>query len=210
MRRAVPLLLIAALTAGCADIGAQEPAGTGATPRGAAGSANPSGGPAASASTAADGAFAAYTAGARAITYDPTVVPPGAVATVTVTPAGDTVAVELSVSGMLPGRTYGAHLHTDACGATAADAGPHYQHRADPAAAASPPSVDPRYANPTNEVWLDFTTDTKGAAAALAKQRPFTAAAPPRSLVIHADRTATGPGKAGMAGPRVACLTLTA
>jgi hypothetical protein len=45
------------------------------------------------------------------------------------------------------------------CGAAASAAGPHYQHKRDPQASATAPSVDASYANPQNEVWLDLTTD---------------------------------------------------
>ena len=41
-----------------------------------------------------------------------------------------------------------------------AAAGSHYQHQADP----KQPSVNPDYANPRNEIWLDFTTDATGSA----------------------------------------------
>jgi Cu-Zn family superoxide dismutase len=76
-------------------------------------------------------------------------------------------------------------------------------------AAASPPSADPAYANPRNEVWLDFTADTRGAATVTASQDwAFDEAEPPRSLIVHAEHTRTVAGKAGTAGPRVACLTL--
>jgi hypothetical protein len=45
------------------------------------------------------------------------------------------------------------------CGAVASAAGPHYQHKRDPQASATAPSVDASYGNPQNEVWLDVTTD---------------------------------------------------
>jgi Cu-Zn family superoxide dismutase len=109
----------------------------------------------------------------------------------------------------VPRRAYGAHLHTRPCTATPADAGPHYQHSPDPKAAASPPSVDPAYANPRNEIWLDFTADAAGAATVTARQDwTFDEVEPPRSMIVHAERTRTAAGQAGMAGPRVACLTL--
>lgn len=229
MRRTAPaLLLVAALATGCADTdGAAGSGDASPPPSGMPADAESSSGPTASGSTGTDGGdsgdvqsspaasreangtFAAYSDKATAVSYDPAVVPLGAAVTLTITPAGGGVAVRLSVRGLLARRAYGAHLHTSVCGATPAEAGPHYQHRPDPAAVASPPSVDPRYANPTNEVWVDFTTDGKGAGTAAATQQwPFDGINPPRSLVLHADRTATSAGKAGTAGPRVACLTL--
>ena len=124
-------------------------------------------------------------------------------------PAADSTAVQLTVSGLQPSRGYGAHLHVNPCGATGEAAGPHYQQQTDPAASVSPPSVDPSYANPRNEVWLDFTTDAGGNATATATQ-PWVFDPPraPRSLVIHAQTTKTAPGEAGSAGARAGCLTL--
>ena len=141
-----------------------------------------------------------------AITYEPRIVPAGAAAHVTVTPVATGMQVRLAVTGMLPRRTYGAHLHTMPCVAGApASAGPHYQHSADP----SKPSVDPSFANPANEVWLDFTADRLGAATATAVLTwAFDELKPPRSLVVHTARTRTEEGFAGTAGERVACLTL--
>jgi len=146
-------------------------------------------------------------AGTEAITYDPAVVPPGATVTVVTAhkPAG--VSVRLSAAGLIPRRAYGAHLHTEPCAALAAAAGPHYQHRRDPVL----PSVDPAFANPGNEVWLDFTADVGGAASARSVQAwSFDERDPPRSLILHAQVTRTGTGVAGTAGARVACLTLAA
>jgi Cu-Zn family superoxide dismutase len=156
---------------------------------------------------AANGTFAAYAPGVTAVTYDPALVPVGATASVTVAPASSGTKVDLTVNGLQPNRGYGAHLHTNPCGQTGAAAGPHYQHQKDPAASASQPSVDPSYANPRNEVWLDFTTDAGGKASATAAE-PWAFATPPRSLVIHAMTTRTAPGEAGTAGARAACLTL--
>jgi Cu-Zn family superoxide dismutase len=153
------------------------------------------------------GTFSPYTAGATAVTYNPKLVPAGAWAHIAIAGVVDTTTVTLTVNGLLPNRSYGAHLHTMACGAEASMAGPHYQYRHDPAASASPPSVDPMYANPQNEVWLDFTTDSQGSGVSKSTQ-PWLFSMPPQSLVIHAEKTRTTRGKAGMAGARLACLTL--
>lgn len=151
--------------------------------------------------------FLPYTPGAAAITYDPAVVPPGATVELDSRASAGRMWVQLAVNGMIPRRTYGAHLHTAPCTGLPAAAGPHYQHEADP----STPSVDPAYANARNEVWLDFTADTQGAATAMATEGwTFDRAHRPRSLVVHAERTRTGKGVAGTAGARVACLTLPA
>jgi Cu-Zn family superoxide dismutase len=159
--------------------------------------------------TNAAGTFTVYSPGVTAITYDDKLVPPSATANLTMEGRADTTQVMLAVSGLPPRHGYGAHLHVNPCGPTGADAGPHYQHHVDPAAGPSRPSVDPSYANPGNEVWLDFTTDAAGTATVTATQ-PWTldAADAPRSLVIHAQPTARAAGRAGEAGARVGCLTL--
>ena len=145
-----------------------------------------------------------------AVTYDPSVVPPGATAQLEIGARGAGLAVTLQVAGMVPRRSYGAHLHTSPCTAIPAQAGPHYQHEPDPKATPSEPSTDPAFANPANEVWLDFTADASGAASTTAVEDwAFDEDHPPGSLIVHSDVTRTGAGVAGMAGPRVACLTLT-
>ncbi|WBB60956.1 superoxide dismutase family protein [Streptomyces sp. WMMC500] len=138
------------------------------------------------------------------LTYDPTLVPAGAGITVVEVARDGRTSVRMGLSGLLPNRTYGAHVHTKPCGPDPAAAGPHYQNEADPVQ----PSVDPAYANPENEVWLDFTTDRLGNAYTSARQdwrfRPGEA----RSVVVHEHATMTHPGGAGMAGARLACLSV--
>ena len=155
--------------------------------------------------TVASGTFLPYRPGSTAITYDPAVVPPGATASVAIAQNTQTMEVRLQAAGLIPRRVYGAHLHTEPCTATPDDAGPHYQHQADP----SKPSVDASYANPMNEVWLDFTVDGYGEASSSALLKwAFPAGQSARSLILHAQPTKTADGVAGTAGPRVACLTL--
>jgi Cu-Zn family superoxide dismutase len=141
----------------------------------------------------------------KGVTYDPRRVPVGARLAVRSRAVGGQSEVELVVTGLLPGTKYGSHVHTKPCGAKPADSGPHYQHEKDPVS----PSVDPRYANVKNEVWLDFTTDANGAARASAtvgwEFRPGEA----NAIVVHATHTRTDNGKAGTAGDRLACLTAT-
>ena len=157
--------------------------------------------------TTATGTFLLYRPGSTAITYDPAVVPPGASATLTITRTGYGTQIRLLATGLIPHRMYGAHLHTSPCAADPDAAGPHYQNHKDPVS----PSVNPVYANPENEVWLDFTADAAGAATSASTHGwDFDAQSPPRALVLHADHTKTGPGEAGKAGARVACLTLPA
>jgi Cu-Zn family superoxide dismutase len=151
------------------------------------------------------GTFLPFPQSTRAVTYDPKVVPPGATVQLTVARTATGTTVRLTAGGLVPRRAYGAHLHTRPCTAVPDQAGPHYQHSADP----KTPSVDPAYANPRNEVWLDLTADATGAATVTARQDwTFDEVEPPRSLILHAEHTRTAAGKAGTAGPRVACLTL--
>lgn len=126
------------------------------------------------------------------VVYDRALAPDGAQASATVdSTAGGTLS-SLNVEGFLPGRVYGAHLHTNACGAKPDDAGPHFQH-------------DHGQVSKDSEVWLDVKTDAEGAGRASA--RHGWALAPghaPRSLVVHAEPTKAD----GTAGARVACLSL--
>src|SRR5690606_23761090 len=102
----------------------------------------------------ASAAYAPADSGEQALTYDEELVPVGARGTVLSAPGllGGTTTV-LKVAGLQPNREYGAHVHNNACGPTGKDAGPHYQNVVDPVQ----PSTDPDYANPDNEIWLDFT-----------------------------------------------------
>ncbi|WP_433829609.1 superoxide dismutase family protein [Actinoplanes sp. CA-015351] len=175
---------------------------------GSAVSAVPDGAPGLEPGPVSSGTFRQWREGATAVTYDAVAVPVGATAEVSVSAKKGGVVVKATVSGLVPGRKYGAHLHNNPCTADPAEAGPHYQHRVDPAAGPGKPSVDPAYANPANEVWLDLTTDSEGAAVATSVQQwRFDAARPPWSFVLHAEGTHTGHGEAGTAGARLACLT---
>ena len=138
-----------------------------------------------------------------AVTYD-AAVPAGARVTVAQRLTEKGTAVELWVDGVESERSFGAHVHTKPCGADPDDSGPHYQHKVDPVQ----PSVDPRYANPRNEVWLDFDSDAKGAGHAKSQQKWNFRAGQARSVVIHEHSTHTEEGHAGQAGARLACLTV--
>src|SRR4051812_6962225 len=67
--------------------------------------------------TVAEGTFAPYSPSATAVTYDPKMVPSGASARLMIAYVADATTVTLDVRGLLPDRTYGAHLHTQPCGA---------------------------------------------------------------------------------------------
>lgn len=142
--------------------------------------------------------------GNEAVTYDPTAAPPGARLSVLAVETGDRTTVLLVASGLNPNRTYGSHAHVNACGVTGEAAGSHFQHEVDPVQ----PSVDPAFANPDNEIWLDFTTDATGAGSASTTVPFGFDDRAPASVVLHEKGTATGEGEAGKAGSRLACLTV--
>ncbi|MFC4865004.1 MULTISPECIES: superoxide dismutase family protein [Streptomonospora] len=151
-----------------------------------------------------NGEFKTYSPGATAVTYDKQAVPTGSTASVSVTHDAAETDFTLAVSGLKPEETYGAHLHTQACGEKPADAGPHYQDEPAP----SKNSHDPEYVNDDNEVWLDFTTDGDGAASTDADVDWQPRKGEANSIVIHSEHTETAPGKAGKAGTRLACVNV--
>jgi superoxide dismutase, Cu-Zn family len=139
------------------------------------------------------------------VSYSPAV-PQGATARVQAVynAAGDSV-ITLHVWGLMPNTEYGAHAHQNPCGLTGAAAGPHFQRSVDPVQ----PSVNAAYANPSNEIWLDFTTDEDGNASAQSVQRwQFEPGRRAHSVIIHQEHTSTGPANPGTAGPRLGCLTV--
>ncbi|MEU6661291.1 superoxide dismutase family protein [Streptomyces sp. NPDC046821] len=131
-----------------------------------------------------------------AVTYDMGVVPAGARIEVTQRGGYGRMEVSVHVDGLAHGRAYRAWVSRGECGGGPGANPGHYQHRQDPVQ----PSVDPAYANPENEVRLDFTTDASGAGAATARHawefRPGEA----RSVVLD-----SAPGGVGA---RVACFTV--
>jgi superoxide dismutase, Cu-Zn family len=140
-----------------------------------------------------------------AVTYDTELVPVGARGAVQSRSGDGTTTVMLAVRGLEPTRWYGAHVHSEPCGERPEDAGPHFQFSVDPVQ----PSVDPTYANPQNEIWLDLTTDESGAGSAESTVAwTFPDDRRPGSVVVHAMQTATAPGEAGTAGDRAACITV--
>ena len=157
----------------------------------------------------AEGVLAPLDRATTAFTYNPALAPEGAQIEVDSETRGASTEIRLDVDGLLPNRGYAAHAHVNACGPTGDAAGPHFQNLADPAAGPGKPSVDPAYANPQNEVWLDLRTDGNGdGESRVTVPFAFTDRAP-ASVVIHeAEATATAPGQAGTAGARLACLTV--
>ncbi|KOX11208.1 superoxide dismutase family protein [Nocardiopsis sp. NRRL B-16309] len=152
--------------------------------------------------------FMEWSEGAGAVTYDETAVPVGATADVQVREGDGRTSVQFTGTGLEGDREFGAHVHTRPCGEEPSDAGPHYQNEADPAATEDEPSSDPAYANPENELWLDFTTDADGNAVSTATVDWTFREGEARSLVLHEQHTSTEHGEAGTAGDRVACVTV--
>ncbi|WP_327395348.1 superoxide dismutase family protein [Streptomyces phaeochromogenes] len=127
-----------------------------------------------------------------AVTYDTRLVPAGSWIEVGQRSAerGATM-VKLRVTGLKAGHEYGAHVHRKPCGADPAAAGGHYQHR---------PSTDPADVNPDNEVWLDFTADSRGAGGASARHNWNFRFGEAASVVLH-----SAPGSSGA---RLACFSV--
>lgn len=107
---------------------------------------------------------------------------------------GDSTRVRLMVTGLEPGRTFGAHVHTKPCADDPLASGGHYQH-----------STDPSVPLAEREVWLDVTADADGHAST-STTVPWTfAPGTAGSVVIHA--LPTNP-TTGAAGARLACTTV--
>ncbi|MFI8279672.1 superoxide dismutase family protein [Streptomyces sp. NPDC085929] len=140
----------------------------------------------------------------QAVTFDGKAVPAGSKVTVTERVDGDGTRVELRLHGVAASRTFGAHVHRKPCGGKPNDSGPHYQDAVDP----QQPSTNPAYANPLNETWLDITTDGHGDGASASTLAWRYRAGEARSVVIHEHATHTGPGTAGTAGTRLACINV--
>lgn len=134
-------------------------------------------------------------------------VPEGARAQVAAvyTAAGDSN-VTLQVWGMAPNTEYGAHAHVNACDTTGADARSRFQNMSAPDAAAA---ATPQFANRTNEIWLDLTTDAEGnGVAETTVPWQFSPARRATSVIMHVEHTHLGPTNSGVAGARLSCLTV--
>jgi len=178
------------------------------TPAAAPSSSPPSSEPASAAGSNSDAddtvVTATFAQDDAATNYNKTLVPDGAKALVAEYVFDGATTVTLNVRGLVPNRAYGAHAHALPCGPTGDAAGPHFQHEPDPVK----PSVDPEYANPTNEIWLDFKTDSQGNATTASTVPWVFEDKKAGSVVIHADPTQTAAGKAGTAGARIGCVSV--
>ncbi|TQC49603.1 superoxide dismutase family protein [Rhodococcus sp. WS4] len=142
----------------------------------------------------------------NAFTYDQAAVPVGSSVNIESEGENGRTTVTFNATGLAPNRDFGVHAHTRPCGPQPSDSGPHYQNDVDPAATPEKPSSDPAYANPQNEIWLDVTTDANGNAQASTTVDWEFRDGEANSVVLHAQHTMTGPGQAGMAGDRLACI----
>lgn len=142
----------------------------------------------------------------NAFTYDEAAVPVGSSVNIESEEEGGRTTVTFNATGLAPNRDFGVHAHTRLCGPQPSDSGPHYQNAVDPTATPDAPSSDPAYANPQNEIWLDVTTDANGNAQASTTVDWEFRDGEANSVVLHAQHTMTGPGQAGMAGDRLACI----
>ena len=205
-----PVVAVAVLlVAGCASgtPAATAPSTPAAPPASAAAPTTSGGG--GGAGVEAEGVLAPPERATTAFTYNPALAPEGATVEVEADGRGGSTEIRLDVDGLLPNRGYAAHAHANACGPTGDAAGPHFQNDVDPAAAPGKPSTDPAYANPQNEIWLDLRTDGNGDGESRAEVPFAFSGRAPASVVIHeAEATNTGPGQAGTAGARIACLNV--
>jgi superoxide dismutase, Cu-Zn family len=101
--------------------------------------------------------------------------------------------IRLMVDGLPAGRTFGAHVHVNPCGAVATDSGGHYQH----GDATQPLSA--------REIWLDFTTDAEGHGVGRTTVPWEIDAGTAGSVVVHASPTDP---ISGVAGARLFCTTV--
>lgn len=98
-----------------------------------------------------EGTFGPWCENAIATAYDTVLIPPGAEVELTIRETAMDTAVELQVQGFDAGTDFSAVLHSAACGAEAADAGPEYVQEN---VSENVPSV----------LTVDFTTDADGSA----------------------------------------------
>jgi hypothetical protein len=111
-------------------------------------------------------------------------------------PSGRTI-LTVHLAGLVPGHTYGVHLHNDTCAAAAG----HYKH--DAAGAATPPNelwASSQQANPQAGITANAAGRASGNGVA-----PWIARSTAGSVVLHADAQHGGT-PAG--GPRLACADL--
>lgn len=109
----------------------------------------------------------------------------------------DTTQFVLEVEGVdaPAGTTFGAHIHTQPCGPSPADAGGHYV------------DGDARGSLLHREVWLDFSVDAYGRARSVATRDWAVTNRSDRSVVLHVVGTDHA---TGAAGARLACIDLDA
>jgi superoxide dismutase, Cu-Zn family len=107
--------------------------------------------------------------------------------------------VDLDYAGLPANMAFGSHIHKLDCATNMA--GGHYQNNLNNVNDAG---NDPTFANATNEVWMDFTTDATGKVKKSISSSFVPRAGEAKAIVVHAMSTAVG----GVAGAKLACLNL--
>lgn len=117
--------------------------------------------------------------------------------------AGGHSRFRLDVTHLAARTTYSGRVHLGGCPDAVHDVGPTFQ-----LVPADPPDLarDPAFANDANEIWLDVSTDDRGAGSVMVRQPwQFSPAALPGSVILHEQVVPTRPGGT-TAGPPLACL----
>jgi hypothetical protein len=96
----------------------------------------------------------------------------------------------------------------DRCGVSRCGSGSCATAARAPVACACRGRHDPAYANPRNEIWLDFTADRLGTGVAVSRVAWPLGDRRPKSVVIHETHTNSDPGRAGTAGARQGCVNV--
>jgi superoxide dismutase, Cu-Zn family len=116
---------------------------------------------------------------------------------------GGKTKVKLTVDRLPPNRPFGVHVHKLSCAEMSA--GPHYQHNETPDGGSR---TDNAYANPTNEIWLDLTTDAQGKKTVEHLTDWIIVKEKAKAIIVHDMLSSTAVGMGGTAGARLACLNL--
>lgn len=142
------------------------------------------------------GTFGPYCQYAVATTYDQSLVPDGATATVTVSETEADTTVDLLVQGALPNTSYSGRMHRNLCGATPEDAGDEYVNNGGPD-------------GQSGATVLDFSTDSDGNATATTTV-PWLISddATGKSILLQAGQDAGSETGTPSTNNAVACISL--
>jgi len=155
-----------------------------------------------------EGKMIATSGEARLVVYEnpyammpdaPNTIGSAATASATAWDMGGKLKLSLSGAGLPPDRDFGSHLHKLGC--DNGKAGGHYQHTVAPSTEAV---SDPMYANPDNEAWLDFKTDSQGKVTIERTVAWLPRPGEAKAIIFHDKKTDMN----GKAGDKLACLPL--